>query len=144
MKAECLTCNKSGTGTHHGRDLSQELNGTVTHNDQELSLELGTTPPSKKTTKPSAPPDHILSSLTADLQQAVLDDDLEEIQILLTFFDLRVRASSEIVKYDRSEPTKTLKTVRILIEPGTQPPPHPQTVSMKLPRAEPTKWTGLS
>ena len=74
-KAECFTCNKSGTGTHHVWDLSQEL---------------GTTPPPKKTTKPPAPPDRIFS-ITADLQQAVLDDDLKEIQILLTFFYFHVK-----------------------------------------------------
>ena len=54
------------------------------------SQELGTTPPPKKTTKPPAPPDRIFS-ITADLQQAVLDDDLKEIQILLTFFYFHVK-----------------------------------------------------
>ena len=152
-KAECLTCNKSGTGTHHVRDLSQELDGTVTHNDRELSQELETTPP-KKISKPLAPPDHVISSITTDFQQAFLDDDLEEIKILLTFFDLHVKTSLDIFKYDRSKLTKTLKTARELIEPKSQPPPvpapmptsppQPQTVSMKLPRAELTKWTGLS
>ena len=142
-KAECLTCNKSGTGTHHVQDLSQELEGTVTHIDRELSQELGTTPPPKKTTKPPAPPNHIFSSITADLQQAFLDDDLDEIQTLLTFFDLYVRTSLDIVKYDRSELTKALKIACKFIEPGTQPPsvpattptpppPNPQAVSMKL------------
>ena len=38
--AECLTCNKTGTGTHHVRDFSQEKEGTVTHNFWELSQEL--------------------------------------------------------------------------------------------------------
>ena len=48
---------------------------TVTHNDWDLSQELETTPPPKKTTTPPAPPDHIFSSITADLQQAFPDND---------------------------------------------------------------------
>ena len=98
-KAECLTCNKSGTGSHHVQDLSQELDGTVTHNDRELSQELGTTPPPQKTTKPPAPPDHIISAITADFQQGLLDDDLEEIKILLAQFDLHLKSSLDLLKY---------------------------------------------
>ena len=143
-KAECLTCNKPGTGTHHVQDLSQELDGTVTHNDWELSQEIETAPPPKNTTKPPAPSDHIFSSITADLQQAFLDNDLEEIEILLTFFELLVKTLSDIVKYDGSKLTKALRFARKLIEPETRPPPvpaatpispppNPQTVSMNLP-----------
>ena len=116
-KAECLTCNKSRTGTHHVRDLSQELDGTVTHNERELSQELETTPPPKKIFKPPAPPDHVISSITADFQQAFLDNDLEEIKILLTFFDLHVKTSLNIFKHDCSKLTKTFKTASELIEP---------------------------
>ena len=31
-RAGCLTCNKTGTGTHHVQDLSQEFDTTGTHN----------------------------------------------------------------------------------------------------------------
>ena len=65
-KAECLICNKTGIGTHHVRDLSQEFDRTGTHNDWDLSQELETTPPPKKTTKSPAPPDHIISSIITD------------------------------------------------------------------------------
>ena len=97
----CLTCNKSKTGTHsqeidgtvtyNEQELSQELDGTGTHNEQDLSQQLETTPPPKKTSKLHAPPDHIISSITADLQQARLDDNLEDIKLLLGLADLHLK-----------------------------------------------------
>ena len=73
QKAECLTCNQSGTGTHHVRDLSQEL---------------GTTPPPKKLSKPPTPADHIISTLTEGSEQAFLDNKAENIKALLHHYDL--------------------------------------------------------
>ena len=64
QKAECLTCNQSGTGTNHVWNLSQEL---------------GTTPPPKKT-KPPAPADHIISILMEEFEQAFLDDETEDVK----------------------------------------------------------------
>ena len=60
-KANCSTCSESTPGTHHVRDLTQELE---------------TTPPPKKFSKPPAPPDHIFSIFAEDLQQAVIDNKL--------------------------------------------------------------------
>ena len=56
-QAACLTCYPPETGSHHVRDLSQDL---------------GTSPGSKTkpTTKPTAPPDHIISVITEDFKQA--------------------------------------------------------------------------
>ena len=96
-KAECLTCNKSGTGTHHVWDLSQELDRTVTHNDRTLFQELGTTPPQKKLSKPPAPADHIISPLTEELKQAFLDDEAEDIKAMaMTSSDLQTKTLSNL------------------------------------------------
>ena len=59
QKAECLSCNQPGTKTNHIRNLSQEL---------------GTIPTPKKTSKPPAPADHIISILTEEFEQAIMDD----------------------------------------------------------------------
>ena len=98
----------------------------------------------------SSPPDHIISSIIVELQQAILDGDLDEIEILLTKFNLYKNTSLDLLKYDHSELSKTLKITRKFIEPKSQPTPTPatqhilhpsdlQTVSMT--RAE---WRGLS
>ena len=139
-RAEYLICNEPGTGTHHVRDVYQELE---------------TTPPPKQTTRPPAPPDHTIFFLSADFQQAFLDNDLEEIQILLNQFDLYQKTSLDLLKYDHTKLTNNVKTALKLIKPQSQLPPalttqpllhpfNPQTVSIKLPRAELTKWTRLS
>ena len=56
-KANCPICSEPVPGTHHVRDLSQELE---------------TTPPSKKLSKPPALADHIFSTLTEEFKQAFL------------------------------------------------------------------------
>ena len=72
-KANCPICSEPIPGTHHVQDLSQELE---------------TTPPPKKLSKPPAPPDQIISSITEDIQQVVLGVDLDEIKIFLAQFNL--------------------------------------------------------
>ena len=119
-EACCPSCSTPITGNHHVRNFSQEM---------------ATTPPPKKFSKPPAPIDHNISLITAELQQACLDDDLEDIKLLLTYFDFHIKTSSDIVKYDISELTKSLTIARKLIEPGTNLP-DPQTVSMEMPRVE--------
>ena len=64
-KAGCLQCNKPENGTHHVRDLSQEL---------------GFTPKSKPSTKPTSPPDHNFHTLTERFQQAFLENEMEDIK----------------------------------------------------------------
>ena len=73
QKAEFLTCNQPGTATNHVRNLSQEL---------------GTTPTLKKTSKPPAPADHIISIHTKELKQAFLYNQAEDIKSLLHHYDL--------------------------------------------------------
>ena len=101
-KANCPSCSKPISGNHHVRDLSQELD---------------TTPPPKRLIKPPAPPDHIISSITADLQQARLDDNLEDIKLLLGLAHLHLKTSLGLLKYDISELTKSLTITRKLTEP---------------------------
>ena len=85
QKAECLTCNQSGTGTNHVQDLSQEL---------------GTTPPPKKTFKPPAPADHVISILKEEFEQAFLDDVAEDVETLLIQYDLFGKTCPDILKLD--------------------------------------------
>ena len=70
-------------------------------------------------------------------------------------YDLCRKTCPDYLKFDCSELIKHVKTAGKLIEPKSLPPPvpattptppnpQPPTVSMKLPRAELTKWTGLS
>ena len=132
QKTECLVCHPPGTGTNHVRNLSQEL---------------GTTPTPKKT-KPTAPADHIFSILTEEFKQALLDEQAEEVKALLTQYDLFRKTCPDFLKFDRTELMKLVLTARELhkgrdnSQPATtptNPTPQPLTVSMKLPRAEPTK-----
>ena len=71
-----------------GEDISQNLGTSPTYKTkpenetipaQDLSQDMGSAPK----TKPTAPPDHIISVITEDFQQAFFDDDMEEIQTLL-------------------------------------------------------------
>ena len=141
-KANCPGCSVTITGNRHVRDLSQDLE---------------TTPPPKKHPKPPAPPNHIISSITAELQQACLDNNLEDIMIFLDQAELYRKISLDLLKYDCSELAEALKTARQLHKgpedsqpapaPTTHHPLHPpdlQTISMKMPRVEVTKWNGLS
>ena len=94
-KANCPICSNPTPGTHNVRDLTQEL---------EI------TPPPKRPTKPSAPPDHFITSITADLQQACLDADLIEINTFLAQYNLYKTTSLNLIKYDRSELMTLVKT----------------------------------
>ena len=59
-----LFCNQPETGIHHVWNLSQDL---------------GLTPKSKPASRPTAPPNHIVSILTKHFGQAVLDKDIEDL-----------------------------------------------------------------
>ena len=109
QKAECLTCNQPGTRTNHIRNLSQEL---------------GNTPPPKKLSKPRAPADHIISTLTEDFEQAFLDNEAEDIKACLHHYGL---STPDFLKFDRSILTKHVATARKLVEPKSLPPPVPAT-----------------
>ena len=113
-------------------------------------------PPPKKLTKPHTPPDHAISLLSAEFRQAFLDNDPVEIQTVLTMYELHLKTSSlDFIRYNQTKLSKLAKAAMKLFAPKSQPPPapttqpllhlpNPQTVSMKLPQAEPTKWTGFS
>ena len=105
-RAECFTWN------HHVRDLSQELE---------------TTPPPKKNTRPPAPPDNTISFLSLEFQQAFLDNNLDEIQILFNQFGIYHKTSLDLLEYDCTKLTKDVKTARKLIKPMSKLPPAPTT-----------------
>ena len=86
-KANCPICSKPTPGTQNIRDLTQELE---------------TTPPPKKLSKPPAPPNHIFSTLTEELKQALLDEEAEDVEALLTQYDLFGKTCPDFLKFDRT------------------------------------------
>ena len=105
--------------------------------------------------KSLSPADRIFSTLTKEFKQALLDNKAEDIKALLNQYDLFETTCPEFLKFYHSKLIKHMKITPKLIEPKSLPPPipaaqptyqipNPKTVSMKLPRAEPTKWSGLS
>ena len=119
----CPICSEPIPGTHHVSDLTQELE---------------TTPLPKKTSKPPAPPDHVIISLTTDLQQACLDNDLEDIKILLDHADLHLKNLPDLFKYDRSELTKILATAHELLKGREISQPAPLFYHCHQPSTSPT------
>ena len=111
-KANCPICSEPTPGTHHVRDLTQELE---------------TTPPPKKFSKPHAPPDHIFSTFLEELQQAIINNKLDKIQDLLLAFKLHVITNPDYFKFDCSELNKYLETARNLTKPLNQTAPAPTT-----------------
>ena len=81
-----------------------------------------------------------------------IDKELDQIQDLLEAFKLHVLTNPDYLKFDLSELNKHLKTARNLTKPCNQTTPTPtahqttpaapQTISLKLPKLQPTKWTG--
>ena len=141
-KANCPSCRAPITGNHHVRDLSQELE---------------TTPPPKRLIKPPAPPDHFISTYTDEFKQALLANNTEDIHTVLMFYDLQITTCPDFLNFDRTELMNLVLTARKLHkgQDNSQPAPAPathhllhppdlQTVSMKMSRAELTKWNGLS
>ena len=73
-EADCLFCNGPASN-HHVRDLSNYLE---------------TTPNPKKPSKPTAPPDHFITTFTEEFQQTLLTNNPEDIQTVLMFYDLQL------------------------------------------------------
>ena len=69
-------------------------------------------PPPKKFSRPHAPPDHIFSTFSEELQQAIINNNLEEIQDLLQDFKIHVLTHPDYFKFDGSELNKHLKIAR--------------------------------
>ena len=91
IQPACLTCFPSTTGDHHEQDLPQ-------------------------TNKPTAPPDHIISTISEDFQQDFINNNLDEIQDLLEAFKLHVQTNPDYIKFDRTKLTKYVNTARQLTE----------------------------
>ena len=71
---------------------------------RDLSQDLGTTPGPKSTptNKPTAPPDHIFSIVAKDFWQAFFDNDVEEKNNLLSYHDLHMKTSMDLIKFNCS------------------------------------------
>ena len=88
---DCLTCNRIGT-THHVHNLNLALE------DSSQSSGIPTL------TKPTAPPDHWISTLT----KAVLDNDMDEMKHLNQLYSKVTGESPDYLMYDRSEIKKII------------------------------------
>ena len=110
-EADCLVCNGPASD-HHVRNLNSDLE---------------TTPIPKKSSKPLAPPNHIFSTLTEEFKQALIDEQAEYVDALLTQYDLFGKTCPDFFKYDRTELNKLIHDARQLlanISKPTAPPDH--------------------
>ena len=108
-EADCLVCNGPASD-HHVRNLNNDLE---------------TTPTPKKSSKPLAPPNHILSLLTEEFKQVLIDEQEEDIKALLTQYDLFGITSPDFLKFDRTELMKLVQTARELHKGRVAPQPNP-------------------
>ena len=108
-EADCLVCNGPASD-HHVRNLNSDLE---------------TTPIPKKSPKPLAPPNHILSTLTEEFKQALIDEQAEDVDILLTQYDLFGKTCPDVLTFDRTELVKLVRTARELHKGRVAPQPNP-------------------
>ena len=108
-KADCLFCNGPAS-YHHVRDLANDLE---------------TTPTPKQFSKPTAPPDHFISTFTEEFQQALLGGIMEDIQVVLMFYDLQVTTCTDFFKFDRTQLMNLVQTSRELHKGRDDPQPTP-------------------
>ena len=101
-EADCQGCNEPASD-HHVRNLNNDLE---------------TTPTPKKPSKPLAPPNHILSLLTEEFKQVLIDEQEEDIKALLTQFDLFGITSPDFLKFDRTELMKLYRPPASSIRAG--------------------------
>ena len=122
--------------TRHVRDLSEDLEDTSNP---------------KVSTKPSAPTDHNFYILKEQLQQAIQDKEMDELEELLEQYWLFGRTCPDVLKCAHAELQDLLKTTQKLTASTTQPPPNPtaqqpqylhqpQTIGLKTPRMETPTW----
>ena len=108
--AGCQICTTPGSKTHHVQDLYKALEGTSNP---------------KVSTRPSAPTKLIFSILKEQLQQAIQDKDMDELEDLLEQYRLFGRTCPDYLKYDHAELCDLLKTTQKLTSSTTQPLPNP-------------------
>ena len=122
-KADCPFCNGPASN-HHVRDLTKDLE---------------TTPTPKKLSKPPAPPNHIFSTLTEEFKQALLDEEAEDVEALLTQYDLFGKTCPDFLKFDRTMLMKLVLTGRKLHKGRDNPQPTLTTATYPLPYTPPSK-----
>ena len=96
-----------------------------THHTQDLTEAVGNLPSTKVSRRPSTPPDHIFSILAEQLQQAIQNKEMNELEDLLEEYRLLGRTCTDYFKYDHTEILGLLKTAQKLITPFTRSSPTP-------------------
>ena len=87
----------------------------------------GISPNSKTQTQATTPPDHIISLLMEQLQQALLDNALVDLEGLLDQFNLYRKTSQDYLKYNHTDLLECVITALKLTAPPTQHPHTPAT-----------------
>ena len=103
-----------------------------TQHVRNLSKELETTSPPKRPTKPPAPSDHFISTVTEEFQQSLLEGNTEDIQTVLKFYDLQLSTCLDFLRFDRTELMKLVQTACKSIKP------NPKLLLLLLPILFPT------
>ena len=120
---ETPRCTRTSLCSREGCLVCEEL--TSDHHVRNLNNDLEATPPPKTFSKTSAPPDHFISTFTEEFRQALLADNMEDIQAVLMFYDLQLPTCLDFFKYDRTELMKTIQTTRELHKGRAAPQPNP-------------------
>ena len=120
---ETPRCTRTSLCSREGCLVCEEL--TSDHHVRNLNNDLEVTPNPKPSSKPPAPPNHILYTLTEEFKQALIDEQEEDIKALLTQYDLFGITSPDFLTFDRTELVKLVRTARELHKGRVAPQPNP-------------------
>ena len=109
---------------------------------QNLNVELNSpASPSNGVTWPSAPNDHWITELTISFSDALQNNKVNKLQLLLNIYSQRIRSEPDGLKFDCSKILSSLMHVRQIIISST--PPNPIQTPSFLPTPPPASFTGL-
>ena len=81
------------------------------------------------TTRPAPPTNHWISKLTRSFQDAILMDDVRDLNHLNTFYNHSMVSEPDILEFDLSQLLTTLKRTQKVIDSSISPIPTPTPLS---------------
>ena len=120
---ETPRCTRTSLCSREGCLVCEEL--TSDHHVRNLNNDLDVTPTPKTSSRPLAPPEHNFSFFTEAFKQALTDEQAENIDMLLTQYDLFGKTCPDGFKYDCTELMKLVQTARELHKGRVAPQPNP-------------------